>query len=83
METYCVSCKKYTENENSNVRKTKQNWLMLLSNCAVYGKNFYLLICKNQLLLKIKNSTILINLKWIKSLTKFYWLATNLSQNYI
>ena len=24
METYCVSCKKYTENENSNVRKTKQ-----------------------------------------------------------
>ena len=38
METYCVSCKKYTENENSNVRKTKQNRLMLLSNCAVYGK---------------------------------------------
>ena len=23
METYCVICKKYTENENSNVRKTK------------------------------------------------------------
>ena len=38
METYCVSCKKYTENENSNVRKTKQNRLMLLSNCAVCGK---------------------------------------------
>ena len=38
METYCVSCKKNTENENSNVRKTKQNRLMLLSNCAVCGK---------------------------------------------
>ena len=29
LETYCVSCKKYTENENSNIRKTKQNRLML------------------------------------------------------
>ena len=24
METYCISCKKYTENENSNIRKTNQ-----------------------------------------------------------
>ena len=35
METYGVSCKKYTGNENSSVRKTKQNGLMLLSNCAL------------------------------------------------
>ena len=38
METYCVSCRRYTENKNSNVRKTKQNRLMLLSNCTVCGK---------------------------------------------
>ena len=38
METYCVNCKKYAENENSNVRKSKQNRLILLSNCAVCGK---------------------------------------------
>ena len=38
METYCVSCKKYAEDENSNVRKTEKNRLMLLSNCAVFGK---------------------------------------------
>ena len=38
METYCVSCKKYTANENSSVRKTKQNRLMFLSNCAICGK---------------------------------------------
>ena len=38
METCCVSCKKYTENENSNIRKTKQNRSMLLSNCSVWGK---------------------------------------------
>ena len=25
METHCVSCKKYTGSENSNVRKAKQN----------------------------------------------------------
>ena len=28
METYCVSCKKYTGNENLSVRKTNQNRLM-------------------------------------------------------
>ena len=38
METYCVSPRKYTGNENSNVRKTKQNRLMLLSNCSICGK---------------------------------------------
>ena len=31
----CVSCKKYTANKNSVVRKTKKNMLMLLSNCAI------------------------------------------------
>ena len=38
MEAYCVSCKKYTGNENSNVRQTKQNRSMLLSNCGVCRK---------------------------------------------
>ena len=57
-------CKKYTANKNSNVRKTKKNILMLLSNCIDCEK-------KNHLLEKIKSYTILINLKWIKSLTNF------------
>ena len=38
METYCVICKRNTANENSSVRKTKQNRLILLSNCGVCGK---------------------------------------------
>ena len=38
VETYCVSYKKYTANENSNTRKTKQNRLMLLSNYDICGK---------------------------------------------
>ena len=38
MEIYYVSCKIYTKNKNSNVRKTKQNRLMLLWNCAICKK---------------------------------------------
>ena len=38
VESYCVSFKKRTSNENSSVRKTNQNRLMLLSNYAVCGK---------------------------------------------
>ena len=42
MEIYCVRCKKYTDNKNSSFRKTKQNRLMRLLNCATCSK-------KNQL----------------------------------
>ena len=38
METYCVSCKKNTAKENYGVRRTKQNRLKPLLNCAVGGK---------------------------------------------
>ena len=44
METCCVSFRKNTE---KRVRKTKQNRLMVLSNCAVCGKKKLGLI-KNQ-----------------------------------
>ena len=37
METY-ASCKKNTANKNLSIRKTKQNRLMLLSNCSACGK---------------------------------------------
>ena len=40
METDCISCKKYTANENSNVRKTKQYRLCCLwqENINIYKK---------------------------------------------
>ena len=38
METYCISCKINTVNENLSFRKAKKNRLMPLSNCAVCGK---------------------------------------------
>ena len=48
-EAYCESCKKYTANENSSVKKTKQDRLMLLSNCAVCGKKNSTFIKKKEL----------------------------------
>ena len=47
MEMYCVSCEKNTANKNSSLRKTKQNRLMLVSNCGVSGKKNVRII-KNQ-----------------------------------
>ena len=38
METYFVSFKKKTANKNSSFRRTKQNRLMLVSNCSICGK---------------------------------------------
>ena len=38
METYYVSCKKNSEIGNADVRKTKQNRLMLLWDCSTCGK---------------------------------------------
>ena len=49
MENYFVSCKKYTANENSSVKRTKRNRLMLLSNCAVFAKKKSTLIKNKEL----------------------------------
>ena len=49
MKTYCVIFRKYTSNENSSVRKIKQNRLMLLLNCAVCGKKKLKKIKNNEL----------------------------------
>ena len=39
MKTYCIICKKDTENKNSKVFKTKNNRIMLKSTCSVCGNN--------------------------------------------
>ena len=52
METYCVSCKKNTTNENSSVRRSKQNRLTLLLNCAICGKkrsNLHSFVARKQI----------------------------------
>ena len=50
MENYCVSCKLNTANENSSVRRTKQNRVMLVSNCAAFGKKKVRFIKNKELL---------------------------------
>ena len=35
MTTYCISCKKNTQNNNSKVIKTKNNRKMMLSRCSI------------------------------------------------
>ena len=32
---YCLKCKKNTASKNPKVSRTKNGWIMLLSNCAV------------------------------------------------
>ena len=58
MKIYCVSCMENNANKNSSVRKTKQKSLTLISNFIVCGR-------ENQLLLKIKKSTISITFEMI------------------
>ena len=47
MSSYCLKCRKNTENINPRVSKTTNGKTMLLSKCAIC-------ICKNQDLLKNK-----------------------------
>ena len=37
MKSYCLKCRKDTENVNSRVSKTSNNRIMILSKCAKYG----------------------------------------------
>ena len=37
MKSYCLKCRKDTENINSKVSKTSNNRTMVLSNCKIYG----------------------------------------------
>ena len=46
---YCYSCKKDTATKNSTVKATKQNRLMLVSNCAVFIKQKSMFIKNEEL----------------------------------
>ena len=35
MESYCLKCRKYTENKNPQVSSTSNGKLMILSRCAI------------------------------------------------
>ena len=54
MEKYCICCKRNTAIENSSVKKTKENKLMVLSNYVICGKK-ELIFIKNQELHNFNN----------------------------
>ena len=37
MESYCLKCKKYTENIDPQVSSTSNGKIMILSKCAIYN----------------------------------------------
>ena len=47
MKSYCLKCRKYTENINPRVSKTSNNRTMVVSKCAICGSKKSRLI-KNQ-----------------------------------
>ena len=36
-ETYCLACRRYTENNNTKIVRNRQNRLMIQSNCTTCG----------------------------------------------
>ena len=49
-ETYCLVCKKYTENTNPKIVRNRQNRLMMQSNCAISGSKMSRFIKKQKAL---------------------------------
>ena len=41
METYCLKCKKYTENIDPKISGTSNGKVMILSKCAICGSKKY------------------------------------------
>ena len=47
-ETYCLVCKKYTENTNPKIVRNRQNRLMIQANCANCGNKISRFIKEQQ-----------------------------------
>ena len=47
-EIYCLSCKKYTKNNNPKIVRNRQNRLMIQANCANCGNKKFRFIKEQQ-----------------------------------
>ena len=54
MKSYCLKCKKDTENINPRISKTSNDRTMVLSKCAICGS-------KKSIFIKIKNQKTLLS----------------------
>ena len=68
MKTYCVSCKKYTTNESSSVRKTKQSRSMLLLNCAKSYFVYYISVYWRKIYARVAFKTVWIYLHCLRTI---------------
>ena len=48
MESYCLRCKKYTKNINTQVSSTSNGKMMILSKCAICGSKKSIFIKKQE-----------------------------------
>ena len=56
-ELYCLSCKKYTKNNNPKIVRNRQNRLMIQSNCANCGNKKFRFIKEQQAMGILSNLT--------------------------
>ena len=54
-EIYCLSCKKYTKNNNPKIVRNRQNRLMIQSNCANCGNKKLKFINEQQAMEILRN----------------------------
>ena len=57
-EIYCLSCTKYTKNNNPKILRNRQNRLMIQSNCANCGSKKYRFIKEKQAMGILSNLSI-------------------------
>ena len=72
MKSYCLKCRKDTENINSKVSKTKNGRTIILSKCAICGSK------KSRFIRKQEASGILSNLGLKTPLNKIPLLGDNM-----
>ena len=80
MKSYCLKCRKDTENINPKVSKTSNGWTILLSNCAICNSKKSRFI-KNQeakgLLINLGIRTLLSKVPILGDI--LFWSATSLN----
>ena len=72
MKSYCLKCRKDTENINPSVSSTSNGKAMILSKCAICGRK------KSRFIKKKEESGILINLGLKTPLSKIPLLCFNI-----
>ena len=71
-ETYCLVCKKYTENTNPKIVRNRQNRLMTQSNCSICGSKRSRFIKEQKALGLLSNLGIRTQLSQVPSLNVLF-----------